>query len=97
MEYININQTEYDVILEAMQYAQKAYQNNCTPAEGDIERQSTELYNKLFGYRDNKKETALDRPVAYSLVEIFKELKFGRPSGDQKFLDKCIDELNSEF
>lgn len=54
---MDINQTEYDVILEAMQNAQKAYQGNRTPAEGDIERQSTELYNKLFGYRDNKKET----------------------------------------
>ena len=31
--------------------------------------------------------------VCYSLTDIFKELKFGRPADDQKFLDKCIKKL----
>lgn len=41
----------------------------------------------------DKKERPLQRPAAYHLIDIFKELKFGRPAEDQKFLDKCIKEL----
>ena len=32
----------------------------------------------------------LEQPANHSLSEIFKELKFGRPAENQKFLDSCI-------
>ena len=54
---------------------------------------SFKLYNDLFGWRDSQPERPLQRPVCYSLTDIFKELKFGRPADDQKFLDKCIKKL----
>ncbi len=38
----------------------------------------------------------LKRPLAHSLIDIFKELKFGRPAADQIYLDKCIAELESQ-
>lgn len=40
-------------------------------------------------------ESPLKRPVNHNLIEIFKALKFGRPSGSQKYLDKCIKELEA--
>ena len=42
---------------------------------------------------DTEKENPLKRPSAHSLIDIFKELKFGRPAADQKYLAKCITEL----
>ena len=42
---------------------------------------------------DTEKENPLKRPSAHSLIDIFKELKFGRPAADQKYLAKCIVEL----
>lgn len=41
-------------------------------------------------------ERILDAPVKYTLIEIFKELKFGRPVASQKYLDKCIKELEAQ-
>jgi len=38
----------------------------------------------------------LNKPIIYSLSEIFKQLKFGRTAKDQKFLDKCLKKLNNE-
>lgn len=46
--------------------------------------------------QNNKKENPLDRPSAYSLIDLFKELKFGRPVTSQKYLDKCIEELHND-
>ena len=43
-----------------------------------------------------KKERALDRPSKYPLIDIFKDLKFGRPAESQKFLDKCISRLEED-
>lgn len=42
----------------------------------------------------------LHEPIKHSLIDIFKELKFGRVSASQKYLEKCIKELefiNSEL
>lgn len=35
----------------------------------------------------------LREPIKHSLIDIFKELKFGRTSASQKYLQKCIEEL----
>ena len=43
-----------------------------------------------------QKENPLKRPSAHSLIDIFTELKFGRPAAEQKYLDKCIDELKQD-
>ena len=40
-----------------------------------------------------KTERPLSCPITHDLIDIFYELKFGRPSEDQKFLQKCINEL----
>ena len=49
--------------------------------------------NKYVGESTTEKENPLKRPSAHSLIDIFKELKFGRPAADQKYLAKCIVEL----
>jgi len=36
------------------------------------------------------RENALQRPVAYSLVDCMKELKFGRPCQQQLVIDEAI-------
>ena len=38
----------------------------------------------------------LDAPANYTLQELFAELKRGRPAASQKYLDKCIAELNEQ-
>ena len=96
MQNVSIDKTELDVINEAIHKAANAYQNGKTPAVGDLEKIAQDLYNTLFSYRDNRVERALDRPVCYSLVDIFKELKFGRPADSQNYLQKCIEELESD-
>jgi len=35
----------------------------------------------------------LHEPVKHSLIDIFKELKFGRPSASQQYLQECIEYL----
>ena len=96
MQNVSIDKTELDVINEAIVKAASSYQNGKTPAVGDLEKIAQDLYNSLFSYRDNKIERPLDRPVKYSLIDIFKELKFGRPAESQKYLQKCIEELESD-
>ena len=46
--------------------------------------------------RTTQKESPLKRPANHNLIEIFKELKFGRPAASQKYLDKCIKELEEQ-
>jgi hypothetical protein len=46
--------------------------------------------------KNSIEENPLHRSAAHSLIDIFKELKFGRPAADQKYLDKCIAELESQ-
>lgn len=41
-------------------------------------------------------ESPLKRPANHNLIEIFKELKFGRPAASQKYLDNCIKELEKQ-
>lgn len=40
-------------------------------------------------------ENPLIRPAVYPLFELFRQLKFGRPSASQIYLDKCIEGLKS--
>lgn len=40
-------------------------------------------------------ESPLNDPANHSLVDIFKELKFGRPAASQLYLQKCIEELEA--
>jgi hypothetical protein len=42
-----------------------------------------------------KKENVLSAPANYDLATLFAELKFGRPAESQKYLDKCIEEIES--
>jgi len=93
---MNINETEKSVIHDALLRASKFYQDNCTPAEGDLENLETELYDSLFGFRDSIGETPLNRPVKYPLKDIFKELKFGRPGPSQTQLDEFIRQLEKQ-
>lgn len=44
----------------------------------------------------SQSESPLKRPVNHNLIEIFKALKFGRPAASQKYLDKCIKELEEQ-
>lgn len=92
---MNIGETEKSVIHDSIIQAAESYQDGKTPAEGDLERLESELYESLFGYRDRIGETPLNRPVKYSLTEIFKELKFGRPAESQRRLDEFIKELET--
>jgi len=39
----------------------------------------------------------LQMPVRYHLIDCLKELKFGRPSGNQDLIDKWIAELNENL
>ena len=52
-------------------------------------------FNKEKPVTQPKKMPLGDKPtpVKHSLIEIFKELKFGRSKEDQQFLDKAIAEL----
>lgn len=65
-------------------------------SETDINILTEDLYKSLFGFRDSRKESPLDRPSAYPLQVIFEELKYGRPAASQQYLQKCIDELNAQ-
>lgn len=38
----------------------------------------------------------LTSPSNHSLIEIFNELKYGRPIGNQEFLDMCIEKLKGK-
>ena len=93
---MEINETELSVIKEYIKIAEESYQDQKTPEVGNSKKIANELYNKLFGWRDAQSERALQRPSANTLTDLFRELKFGRTGEDQKFLDKCIDEINSK-
>ena len=88
--------TEKDYIKDAILKARQLHFDGKTPSDLDVEKVENDLYDNLFGYRDSKKESPLDRPSAYHLIDIFKELKFGRTQKIQKYLQKCIEELETE-
>lgn len=52
-------------------------------------------YEYLKQNGEEKVKSVLQRPVNHDLVDIFKELKFGRPEENQKYLQKCIDGLDN--
>ena len=43
-----------------------------------------------------RKESPLDRPANYNLIDIFEALKAGRPAQSQRYLQNLIDELKQE-
>lgn len=52
------------------------------------------LKNESEGELPTINRNILHEPVKHSLIDIFKELKFGRTSASQKYLEKCIKELD---
>lgn len=93
MEEFKTPKTEKDYIEETLFKASISNPNNTNPYIKNLEELGDELYENLFGYRDKLGETPLNRPVKFSLIEVFKELKFGRIIKDQEFLNKCITEI----
>lgn len=57
----------------------------------DVENDQTQ--NKYVDESTTKKENPLNRPSAHSLIDIFKELKFGRTAESQQYLQECIEFL----
>ena len=49
--------------------------------------------NNINVSTDTQKENPLKRPSAHSLIDIFKELKFGRTAESQQYLQECIEFL----
>lgn len=64
-------------------------------------RRVMELDKLVIDLRKNdvRKEeiTPLRNPNKFSLIDIFEELKYGRPKESQEYLDKCIQELHVEL
>jgi hypothetical protein len=89
------SQTDEDNAMFVIRETAKMYSDGKTPADDEIMEWYKQAYDKLFGYRDSH-QTVLSAPQRHNLVEVFKELKFGRPAEDQKFLQKCIEKLSSE-
>ncbi len=46
--------------------------------------------------KEMEHKNPLTNPSEHTLQELFAELKFGRPSASQDYLDKCIAELNEQ-
>lgn len=64
-------------------------------AENILEKLETlKTNNKMKTEMEHK--NPLTNPSEHTLQELFAELKFGRPSASQKYLDKCIAELNGQ-
>ena len=55
-----------------------------------------EMVNNKYNYPEKRAERILDAPLKYNLIDIFKELKFGRPAKSQQYLQKCIEELETQ-
>ncbi len=83
--------TEREYIRKAILSAQKLEANDTN--QQYIVSLCNELYDNLFAFRDSKKPSPLDAPNNYHLIDIFKELKSGRPAASQRFLDDCINQL----
>ena len=64
-------------------------------AENILEKLETlKTNNKMKTEMEHK--NPLTNPSEHTLQELFAELKFGRPSASQEYLDKCIAELNEQ-
>jgi len=95
-KHITMDETELEIINYFLKQASNQYKDNKTPAEGDLEDMGIKLYDTLFGYRDNKPELPRDNPLKYSLIEIFEDLKFGRPANQQHQLTEFINILKKQ-
>jgi hypothetical protein len=93
MQNVTIDKTELDVIYDTLSEVTKYKEIT----EDELKLLSDDLYKKLFEYRDTHADSPLKKPACYSLVDIFKELKFGRPAESQRYLQKCIDELSENI
>ena len=76
-------------IITPMEY----YEKLTAALKTAMEQENDQTPNKCVDELTSEKENPLKRPSAHSLIDIFKELKFGRPASDQKYLAKCITEL----
>ena len=76
-------------IITPMEY----YEKLTAALKTAMEQENDQTPNKCVDELTSEKENPLKRPSAHSLIDIFKELKFGRPAADQKYLAKCIVEL----
>ena len=85
-------QTDFEKVVQIIDEARKLHFDNKTPSDIDVEKFYKYAYDKLFGYRDSH-QTVLSAPQRHNLVEVFKELKFGRPVEDQKALQLFINVL----
>lgn len=90
-------ESNMDIIEKQITIASQCYQDGKTPADDTLSTISETLYRNLFGKAiDKSEERPLNRPVGYDLITLFKELKFGRPTADQAYLDTCIKDLDQE-
>lgn len=76
-------------IITPMEY----YEKLTAALKTAMEQENDQTPNKCVDELTSEKENPLKRPSAHSLIDIFKELKFGRPAAEQKYLAKCITEL----
>lgn len=93
---ITIEKNELDIINDFIKEATTFYQDSMTPEEGAMEKLALKLYDTLYEYRDNLKERPHHAPVKYSLIEIFQDLKFGRPADSQIALNGFIEQLKNK-
>lgn len=92
LDLVVTSQTDFEKVVQIIDEARKLHFDNKTPSDVDVEEFYKYAYDKLFGYRDSH-QTVLSAPQKHNLIDIFKELKFGRRVEDQKFLQERINEL----
>jgi len=61
-----------------------------------IEVPTDKTKNEMKTKTEMEHKNPLTNPAEHTLQELFAELKFGRPSASQNYLDKCIAELNEQ-
>ena len=93
---MEVGETERSVIHDILKKASKFYQDGKLPTVGDLDDLEDELYDSLFGFRDETGVTPINRPVKFPLVDILKALKFGRRAESQKQLDEFIRQLENK-
>jgi len=59
-------------------------------------KMKTEMKTKNEMKKGMEHKNPLTNPAEHTLQELFAELKFGRPSASQDYLDKCIAEINEQ-
>lgn len=89
----DVPEEEIEIIERHIASAADCYMGNITPEENTLTTISNNLYSELFSWRDNQKIRPRNKPVAFTLIEVLKDLKYGRTGEDQTFLQECIDKL----